>query len=84
MVSNLHAVHNKCTVDGINSPEQEPFASYTLPLDPGATAEPPQPGVFFPYTTQRNDSATIENNVAGFGVLEDIAYVKDANDVGCL
>jgi len=55
---------------------EEPFASYTLPIDPGATSEPPQAGKFFPYTTQRNGSADIENNLVEYGVLEDIVTSK--------
>ena len=53
--------------------QEPPFASYTLPQDPGAAADPPQPGTFFPYATQRYDPATIERNVQELGVLEDIA-----------
>lgn len=44
--------------------QQPPFASYTLPADPG--------GGFFPYTTERFSVATIEQNVRDFGVLDDI------------
>ncbi|GAB1720469.1 MAG: hypothetical protein NTAFB09_22000 [Nitrosospira sp.] len=55
---------------------EEPFANYKLPLDPGVTSNPPQPGVFFPYTTHRNSPAEIENNVIDFGVLEDIETSK--------
>ncbi|MDQ3850460.1 MAG: tyrosinase family protein [Actinomycetota bacterium] len=52
--------------------QQPPFASYELPLDPGAAADPPQSG-YFPYTTSRDTPAGIEQNVQAYGVLEDIA-----------
>jgi tyrosinase len=52
--------------------QQPPFASYTLPNDPGATATPPATG-YFPYTTERDSVATIAQNLQDFGVLEDIA-----------
>lgn len=53
--------------------QQPPFASYTLPQDPGVTADPPQPGEYFPYTTQRHDPATITRNMQTFGVFTDNA-----------
>jgi len=53
--------------------QQPPFVSYTLPADPGANATPPAPGAYFPYTTQRNEPADIEQNLEVFGVLDDIA-----------
>ncbi len=53
--------------------QQPPFASYTLPQDPGATADPPDPGTYFPYTTERNQPATITQNLQDFGVPDDIA-----------
>jgi hypothetical protein len=52
--------------------EQAPLASYILPQDPGATASPPDPGEYFPYTTQRFSPAEIAQNVQDFGVLDDI------------
>lgn len=52
--------------------QQPPFASYTLPEDPGATAKPPQPGEYFPYTTQRFSLATIAQNLKSFDVFADI------------
>jgi tyrosinase len=53
--------------------QQPPFASYTLPQDPGATADPPDPGTYFPYTTERNPAAAITQNLQDFGVPDDIA-----------
>ncbi|HEX8646612.1 MAG TPA: tyrosinase family protein [Thermoleophilaceae bacterium] len=53
--------------------QQAPFAAYKLPEDPGATADPPEPGTYFPYTTSRNDPATIQQNMTTNGVYEDIA-----------
>jgi tyrosinase len=53
--------------------QQPPFASYTLPQDPGATANPPDPGTYFPYTTIRNPSATIIQNLQDLGVFDEIA-----------
>jgi hypothetical protein len=44
--------------------QQPPFASYTLPQDPGATANPPEPGQYFPYTTSRYPPATITQNTS--------------------
>jgi tyrosinase len=44
---------------------EAPFASYTLPKDPG--------GGFFPYTTQRNDAATITQNMQDLQVFGEIA-----------
>ena len=44
--------------------QQPPFASYTLPADPGDG--------FFPYTTERFSPAEIAQNVQDFGVLDDI------------
>jgi tyrosinase len=52
--------------------QQPPFASYTLPQDPGATASPPQTG-YFPYTTSRYTLPKIAQNLEGFQVLEEIA-----------
>jgi tyrosinase len=52
--------------------QQPPFDSYTLPQDPGATANPPQPGKYFPLTTERYDSATIAKNLQGYDVAADI------------
>jgi tyrosinase len=52
--------------------QQPPFASYTLPLDPGATASPAQPGIYFPYTTERYPTATIIQNMQELGVYSDI------------
>jgi tyrosinase len=52
--------------------QQPPFASYTLPEDPGASATPPDPGTYFPYTTERYPPATIADNLRVFGVLDDI------------
>jgi hypothetical protein len=51
--------------------QQPPFASYTLPQDPGATANPPQTG-YFPYTTERYSLAQIAQNLQDFQVLDDI------------
>ncbi len=52
--------------------QQPPFASYDLPQDPGAQANPPVKG-YFPYTTQRNDPATIQTNMRDvYGVYADI------------
>ena len=53
--------------------QQPPFASYTLPQDPGAAADPPQPGEYFPYTTERCDPATITQNMQTFEVFTDNA-----------
>jgi tyrosinase len=53
--------------------QQPPFASYTLPQDPGATANPPDPGTYFPHTTERYPPATISQNLQDFGVFDDIA-----------
>jgi hypothetical protein len=52
---------------------QPPFDKYVLPLDPGATATPPQRG-YFPLTTSRYDWATIEFNLSkkGYSVLDDL------------
>ncbi|WP_165422228.1 tyrosinase family protein [Rhizobium ruizarguesonis] len=61
---------------------EEPFAHYTLPIDPGLTAQPPQPGRFFPYTTQRNDAATIKKLLAGFDVLDDIETSNSQTEWG--
>jgi tyrosinase len=44
---------------------EAPFASYTLPKNPGVSP--------FPYTTQRNDAATITQNMQDNGVFYDIA-----------
>lgn len=52
--------------------QQPPFASYTLPQDPGATANPPVPGKYFPYTTKRNSPATISKELKEYAVFEDI------------
>ena len=52
--------------------QQPPFATYTLPQDPGTTADPPDPGTYFPYTTERNPRATITQNLQDFGVPDDI------------
>lgn len=52
--------------------QQPPFASYTLPTDPGASATPPEPGTYFPYTTQRNTPTEIKQNLQEFEVLQDI------------
>jgi tyrosinase len=52
--------------------EQPPFASYVLPQDPGVAASPPDPGQYFPYTTQRNTPAKIVHNLQGLGVPDDI------------
>lgn len=51
---------------------QPPFASYELPEDPGAIASPPDPGTYFPYTTERYPPADIADNLRDFGVLADI------------
>ncbi|TBA52722.1 tyrosinase family protein [Rhizobium ruizarguesonis] len=51
---------------------EEPFAQYALPVDPGLAAQPPQPGMYFPYTTERNDAATIKKLLAGYDVLGEI------------
>jgi tyrosinase len=53
--------------------QQPPFASYTLPQDPGATADPPAPKKYFPYTTKRNSPETITEKLAGYEVFKDIA-----------
>jgi tyrosinase len=52
--------------------QQPPFASYALPQDPNATANPPDPGKYFPYTTSRYPPATISDNLAGYEVFKDI------------
>lgn len=52
--------------------QQPPFASYTLPTDPGASATPPEPGIYFPYTTQRYTPAEFKQNLQELGVLQDI------------
>jgi tyrosinase len=52
--------------------QQPPFASYTLPQDPGATADPPQPGEYFPYTTERSPAALITQNLQGYKVFDEI------------
>jgi tyrosinase len=52
--------------------QQPPFASYTLPEDPGANASPPDPGTYFPYSTERYPPATIAQNLRAYGVLDDI------------
>jgi hypothetical protein len=52
--------------------QQPPFASYTLPRDPGATANPPDPGTYFPYTTRRFPPATITQNLQTLDVFNDI------------
>ncbi|MER8733559.1 tyrosinase family protein [Mesorhizobium sp. M1227] len=51
---------------------EDPFATYTLPIDPGLQSQAPQPGKYYPYTIERNDPATIEANVKAFGMLDDI------------
>lgn len=51
--------------------QQPPFASYVLPRDPGTTSDPPQPGVYFPYTTSRFDPGTIKRNMQLYGVYTD-------------
>lgn len=54
--------------------QEPPFASYDLPRDPGALADPPRPGRpghYFSYTTERNDPATILSNMQGSGVIDD-------------
>jgi len=52
--------------------QQDPFASYVLPEDPGVTAKPPRPGQYFPYTTKRYTLTQITQNLTRFGVFEDI------------
>jgi len=52
--------------------QQPPFDSYVLPQDPGATADPPEPGTYFPYTTSRFPLDTIAANLQQNGVLDDI------------
>jgi tyrosinase len=52
--------------------EQPPFASYKLPQDPGATADPSQAGKYFPYTTERFSPEQIAENVKMKGVFDDI------------
>jgi tyrosinase len=52
--------------------QQPPFASYTLPMDPGASASPPEPGQYFPYTTTRYTTDFIAQNLERLGVLADI------------
>ena len=52
--------------------QQPPFESYTLPQDPGASASPPAAG-YFPYTTKRYPTATFEQLLEQYGVLDDIA-----------
>jgi len=56
--------------------QEEPFASYVLPMDPGAAAHPPQPGVFFPYATSRYSPEELSENVAAFDLAGDIATSK--------
>ena len=36
-------------------------------------ADPPDPGTYFPYTTERNPPASITQNLQDFGVPDDIA-----------
>jgi len=52
--------------------QQPPFASYTLPQDPGVTADPPRPGTYFPYTTKRNRPTTIIHKLQRHSVRDDI------------
>jgi hypothetical protein len=52
--------------------QEAPFASYKLPQDPGATAHPPAPGVFFPFTTRRNSPGDFAQFLTAFGVIDDI------------
>jgi hypothetical protein len=42
---------------------EAPFGSYELPRDPGATSDPPEPGTWFPYTTNRVPPAQIMQNM---------------------
>ena len=62
--------------------QQPPFASYTLPQDPGVTSDPPQPGAYFPYTTTRNSPADITQNMQDFGVLDDISTAGNQSRFG--
>lgn len=55
---------------------EEPFASYTLPLDPGASADPPQPGKYFPYTTSRSSPEVFAADRLQYGVAYDIETSK--------
>jgi tyrosinase len=52
--------------------QQPPFASYVLPEDPGKSSQPPHPGEYFPYTTQRYPLPTIAQNLQRYGVFDDI------------
>ena len=52
--------------------QQPPFASYALPQDPGVAASPPEPGAYFPYTTERYPPAEITQNLQDYGVPDDI------------
>jgi len=52
--------------------QQPPFDSYTLPHDPGVTADPPQPKVYFPYTTKRFVPQDITEKLQNTGVFVDI------------
>jgi tyrosinase len=51
--------------------QDPPFASYTLPEDPGATASPPAVG-YYPYTTERFPVDTITALLQQYGVWDDI------------
>ena len=62
--------------------QQPPFASYTLPQDPGVTSDPPQPGAYFPYTTTRNSPADITQNMQDFGVFDDISTAGNQTRFG--
>ena len=52
--------------------QKPPFASYALPQDPGVAASPPEPGAYFPYTTERYPPAEITQNLQDYGVPDDI------------
>jgi hypothetical protein len=62
--------------------QQPPFASYTLPQDPGVTSDPPEPGAYFPYTTTRNSPADITQNLQDFGVFDDISTARNQTRFG--
>lgn len=49
--------------------QEAPLASYKLPRDPGD-------GTPFPYTTSRYDPATIQSNMEGMGVYQEIETSK--------